>query len=66
MKTRRIARSGDRTLIFQKVGESKKFARELRRVREGCPRPPIVTVQAFRNSVILPAMLLTSNRKGSS
>ena len=50
MKTRKIARSGERT--FSKNGRMKKLASKFRRVREGCPRPTIVAVlsiQKFSN-----------------
>lgn len=63
MKTRRIAWSTGR--MFSKSGQMNKVLSKFRRVRERCPQPNTVAVYAFRKSVILASMLLTSDHNGS-
>ena len=60
MKTRRKAPSGERT--FSKNGRMK----ETEEYENDILARRLSKFEAFRNSVILPSMLLTSNRNGSS
>ena len=59
MRTQRIARSTGRT--FSKRGRMNESPSKFRRVRGRCPRPTLSQFSAFRNSVILPSMVSTSN-----
>lgn len=51
--------------MFSKSGQMNKVLSKFRRVRERCPQPNTVAVYAFRKSVILASMLLTSDHNGS-
>ena len=62
MKTRRIARSSERT--FSKIGRKKET--NLEEYESDVLEQTLSQFYAFGNSVILPSMLLPRNHNGSS
>ena len=64
MKTQRIARCGERT--FSKSGRMKETCKQIVLDQRLLQFFSEEDLKAFRNSGILPSMLLTSNRNGSS